>query len=123
MNKSYIGVIEPGLISSIVRTVNRYTVHGPIGRGDLVHAIKVAGHKTDERTVREAIKTARRMGQLICSAAGTNGGYYMARDMDEYKDFKAREFMAKVTDMLETVRAMDRSAEREFGSLQQTGLF
>ena len=110
-------------MAAVVRITSRFTSTAPVGRGDLVTQARLRGFDVDERTVREAVEIARNVGQLICSRSGSNGGYYMARDLDEYEEFKRREYMAKVVTMLETVRAMDRGAQREFGTVQQISLF
>jgi hypothetical protein len=47
----------------------------------------------------------------------------MARDMGDFIEFDRTEFGAKIADMSETRAAMRQAAEREFGELQQTGLF
>ena len=73
--------------------------------------------------MREAIKQLRRQGHLICSMPGVDGGYYMAKSSAEYEEFRQVEFNAKITDMLETLRAMDAGARSQFGNGLQMGLF
>ena len=119
----YTPQFDPQMTSTIHRIVSAYTVLHPISRGELVAQVKRQGFSTNERAVREAIKHLRRAGSLICSTAGTNGGYYYARHMDEYQEFRRREMMAKAEDLLETTRRMDRAAANEFGSMQQMGMF
>lgn len=60
--------------------------------------------------MRDLISQMRKDGVLILSVSKTGGGYYMSRSMDEYQEFRRIKFWAHIEDMLETVRAMDRSA-------------
>lgn len=120
---SYQPEVDQRMVAAVIRIVNRYTALEPIGRGELVNLVRSRGYDVDERTVREAVEAARNFGQLICSRSGSNGGYYMARDLDEYQEFRQREYMAKATTMLATVKAMDKGAQREFGTVQQGELF
>ncbi len=95
----------------------------PISRIDLVN--KVNRHSLipmSERKMRDLIKSARRKGVLILSMPGVNGGYYMARSQEDYDAFQREEFEAKILDMLETKRAMDKAAIGQFGQIQQLTL-
>jgi hypothetical protein len=95
----------------------------PISRNALVN--KVNRHSLvpmRERKVRELIKDVRRKGGLILSMPGVNGGYYTARSQEEYDAFQREEFEAKILDMLETKRAMDQAAIKQFGQIQQLTL-
>lgn len=99
-----------------------------IGKGELLYSLRRNGHgkgvqpSTFERQVRRAITTARKAGVLICSSAG-DGGYYMASDLSELDEFCAIELDAKIVDMSETVKALRAAGMREFGYVQQRGLF
>ena len=123
MSMSDYTTLPQGLIAAVTRIVNRYTSAEPIGRGELVSLVRRAGFDVTERTVREAIKQARRLGTLLLSAPGTNGGYFAARDMGEYEAFDRTEYGAKIADMAETRAAMRRAAEREFGAVEQMRWF
>lgn len=123
MSADYIANIPHGLIAAVVRIVDRYTALEPVGGGELVSLVRRAGFDVDNRTVREAILAARRIGELICSRPGRNGGYYPARDMDEFEEFDRTEYGAKIADMAETRAAMKRAAVRKFGAVEQMGLF
>ena len=120
---AYETTVPEGLVAAVVRVVDRYTALEPVGGGELVSLVRKAGFDVDNRTVREAVKQARRLGQLICSTPGTNGGYYMARDMDELMDFGHAEFLAKISDMSETWSIMLRAGKAEFGEAEQMGLW
>jgi len=120
---AYETTVPEGLIAAVVRIVDRYTALEPVGGGELVSLVRRAGFDVDNRTVREAVKQARRFGRLICSTPGTNGGYYMARDMDELMSFGHAEFLAKISDMSETWSIMLRAGKAEFGEAEQMGLF
>ena len=123
MTNDYTPTFDPAITSVIHRVISAYTADKPISRGEWVTRVKAVSHRTDERQIRDAIKFLRRAGSLICSAPGTHGGYYMARDMGDFIEFDRTEFGAKIADMSETRAAMRQAAEREFGELQQTGLF
>lgn len=111
-----------GLDRIVLRTVSRYTAARPISRGELVAAVAMMGFHAKERQVRETIKTLRRQGHLICSMPGNDGGYYMAKNRQEYEDFRRAEYAAKIADMAETMRAMDAAAREKFGDGVQIGL-
>lgn len=93
----------------------------PIRRDTLVRVMNLQGYGIRDRSMRNLVVKLRKMGYLICST--TNGGYYLARSMEEYNDFKQREYKAKIMDMAETMRAMDRSAVERFGEQVQLDLF
>jgi len=97
------------------------TVENPIKRETLVRMMNAQGFGIGDRSMRNLVTKLRKMGYLICST--TNGGYYLARSMEEYNDFKQREYKAKIMDMAETMRAMDRSAVERFGEQVQLDLF
>lgn len=107
----------------VLKMLRFYTRSKPVSRTELVKSVVRMGFLTGERQVREAIKQLRRRGHLICSMPGTDGGYYMATTREEYEEFRRIEFNAKITDMLETLRAMDASARDKFGDNLQMGLF
>lgn len=115
--------LPPGLDRAVLRVVGAYTVEYPISRQQLVGSVGSLGFSASERQVREMIKQLRRRGHLICSTPGINGGYYMARSMEEYQEFRETEFAAKISDMAETLRAMDATAREQFGPGYQGRLF
>lgn len=116
--------LPPGLDRAILRVLGYH--HGrsaAIGREDLVSQVKRLGFACHERQLREMIKQLRRDGHLIGSAPGEDGGYYLISCKEEYDDFIASEFRAKIVDMEQTLRAMNISADREFGAFAQGALF
>lgn len=122
---SYYAAIEnlpPGLERAVLRIVTNGTRANPIPRGRIVTDCALMGFHTTERAVREAIRQLRRQGHLIGSTPGDHGGYYLMRTRDEYEEFIQTEFGAKIFDMLETKKAMDRSARDQFGEGHQLGL-
>lgn len=114
--------MPPGLDRAVLRVVELITVMNPIPRGELVARVQLLGWLASERQVRETIKQLRRRGYLICSTPGNDGGYYMANSLKEYEEFRKNEYAAKITDMAETMRAMDAAARERFGDGYQTGL-
>lgn len=93
-----------------------------IGRADLVEALRDVGFDVQERLVRRAIHDLRRAGHLVCSAPGESGGYYMAANLDEFREFCLRELHPKAVDMLETESKMKEAARQQFGEASQPGL-
>lgn len=69
-------------------------------------AEKLGVRFSDERQVRLTIVELRKRGVPICSSSG-DAGYYLPATMDEYREFRAREYVKKIIDMRETVEAMD----------------
>ena len=114
--------MPPGLDRAVLRVVSAYKTAAPIPRGTLVIAVGMNGFHVSERQVRETIKTLRRQGHLICSVPGNDGGYYMAASLEEYREFRKNEYAAKISDMSETMRAMDDAARAQFGDGFQLGL-
>ena len=84
----------------------------PISRTDLVRAVSI--YNASERQIREQIKQLRRAGHLIGSAPGVDGGYYLITSLEEFNDFMCTEYMAKIKDMSETVKAMNEAANDHF---------
>lgn len=94
-----------------------------IKRRDLLEQLHAVPGLSDmqDRHLRMEINRLRKDGHLICSAACEDGGYYLCNSIDEYYEFAQREFGAKIADMSETLRSMERSAQRVFGdSFQPT---
>jgi len=118
-----------GLDRAILRVLSYHVGKtAAIGRMDLVRQVGQLGCATTERQLREAIKQLRRGkdGQpsyLICSAAGEDGGYYLASSRQEYEEFRKIEYAGKISDMAETMSAMDQAAQKAFGAGVQPGLF
>jgi hypothetical protein len=84
--------------------INRFALLSQIGR-----------FKIKERILRDRIKLLRRAGFLIGSAPGEDGGYYLIADSREFNEFMREEYMAKIADMSETVKAMRYAAAEQFG--------
>lgn len=108
---------------ALFKIIEKRTADNPITQYDLTETLNRYGYDTTERAVRDLISQMRKEGELILSVSKTGGGYYMSRSMDEYQEFRRIKFWAQIEDMLETVRAMDRSAETEYQSGVQARLF
>lgn len=94
-----------------------------IGRTPLVALVCKTQPGTSERVVRQAIHNLRRDGQLICSMPGVNGGYYLAANKAESKEFREREIRSRALDLLETDKVMFAAEVRKFGeAIQQSFL-
>ncbi len=119
-----IKLMPPGLDRAVLRALSFHVGREKaIGRDDLVEACGRVGFKSTERQVRETIKQLRREGHLICSAPSINGGYWLANNRLEYNAFRKTEYRAKILDMEETLKAMDASADSQFGQDTQPNLF
>jgi hypothetical protein len=112
--------LERAVLRILSQRVGRTLV---IGRMSLVNETMKMGFQANERQIREAIKYLRRQGHLICSAPGSNGGYWMAANLTELDEFGHQEFEAKISDMSETWRAMKKAAKKKFGTAVQERLF
>jgi hypothetical protein len=107
----YPSELEPAILSVMASHTGRQRA---IGRSELLADLARMGHQVRERTVREAIKQLRRLGHLICSMPGVDGGYYLAQSMDEFEEFDRVELGAKIADMDQTRQAMRQAARRKF---------
>ena len=107
----------------ILNTVEGHAKKKPLSRFELVNKVnRLLLGSISERRTRNAIREMRKKGVLILSTGGNNGGYYMAKSLDEYYEFRDHEFKSKALDMLETVSAMDASAAEQFGKVDQMEL-
>ena len=114
--KKLIDAMPKGIERDTLRVISYHIgKERAIGRTALVAALSQTGIHTNERAVRIIIRDLRRDGHLICSTPGDNGGYYLASNLAEYEEFRQAEFAAKITDMAETMRAMDHAAKTAFG--------
>lgn len=93
-----------------------------ISRRRLLFLVRNAGVVTRERGVREAVRILRRNGHLICSAAGEDGGYYLAETREEFDEFIRAEYQAKIRDMAVTLAAMRKTARAQFGHVVQPAI-
>lgn len=108
--------IPPGLDTTVLGIIKKYSASRPISKGELLVAVAMAGYQvSDEKVVRDAIHILRNKQHLICAQAGKNGGYYMAKTLTEYKAFRQREYISKIKDMSRTVGRMDAAARGKFG--------
>jgi hypothetical protein len=95
-----------------------------IGGAALTREVQRLGFpRINQRLVREAIRLLRRKGHLICSMPGTKGGYWIAESREEYEAFRQEEILSRISDLAETMHAMDASAKRTFGVQYQPYLF
>jgi hypothetical protein len=106
------------LKEAVLNIVGKRTADNPITQVDLVRTLYRLGYDTTERYVRDLISQLRKEGELILSVSKKDGGYYMSRSMDDYQEFRRIKFWAQIDDMLETMRAMDKSATESY----KTGL-
>lgn len=114
----------PGLDRAILSVLAEHRGReAAIGREALVRELKARSCIAHERQVREQIKQLRREGNLIGSAPGSDGGYYLITTQAEYEEFDRQEFEAKISDMAQTRAAMNKAARQMFGQATQASLF
>jgi biotin operon repressor len=106
----------------ILKIVSKRTLDNPITAPELTDELAFWAQDLSERKVRQLISEMRKDGVLILSVSKTGGGYFMARNLDEYLEFRKINYNARILDMLATLRAMDSAAEKQFNGLQM-GLF
>ena len=91
----------------------------PIGRWELVEKIfgpMLPTERTNDngydRQVREAVERLRKQGTLICDM-GDGSGRFLATTMQEYQAFRDR-FAGRAYQIMETLREMDKAAEKQW---------
>jgi len=85
-----------------------------VRRDEIARAAEKMGVRfSDERQIRLTIVELRKRGVPICSSSG-DAGYYLPATLDEYREFRAREYVKKIVDMRETVEAMDNQIRAMF---------
>jgi len=115
--------LPPGLDKSVGKAIAKYSDVRPMKRGELISTMAMLGYViNDEKDVRDAIHRLRNKGFLICARSGKNGGYWLAKTMEEYFKFRQKEFISKISDMSTTVKVMDAAARARFGDGVQLGL-
>ena len=111
--------LSPELHQAILKILSAHIgAKSAIGGKDLLTILRRSGHPIDQRRMRLAISTLRRRGNLICSAPGIHGGYYLPQNEREFTDFLNTEYLAKICDMQETVNTMRAHARRVFTPTQ-----
>lgn len=118
--------MPPGLPKAILRVIG--SVKGKenaITADYFLRCVRLSAGcgRVSNRQLRKSISNLRKAGHMICSLP--EDGYYMATSRDEYEEFK-RVYSAYAFDILETVKAMDTTADQVYGtdfSRLQPGLF
>ena len=118
-----ISEMPAGLDRAMLRVLSYHTGKArAIGRELLVQELHSLGMDVGERMARKCIHDLRRAGHLICSTPGEFGGYYLAADLAEFREFCDRELHPKALDMLETESAMKAAARQQFGEAVQPSM-
>lgn len=84
---------------SILETITDHDKTNPISRSELVDIYGMT-----DRNVRRNIEELRKKGHKIC-AVSRNGGYYMAKDEAEFKEFIS-DYISRAKTVFETANAM-----------------
>jgi DNA-binding transcriptional regulator PaaX len=125
--KAMIDGLPAGLDRALLRILSYHSGRqNAIGRGELVANLRRHGFHVSERAMRAQISQLRKAGYLIGSAPGSDGGYYLIQSAQEFDEFVRMEYRAKIADMSETLRAMQKAADSRWGPAapaQQTTLF
>jgi hypothetical protein len=110
-----IAEMPAGAERSVLRVLSYHiSLDHAIQKPDLIaECAKLGSHFRDERQVRLAIVNLRKSGVPICSSSGESG-YYLAGNLEEYKEFRGREYVKKIVDMKSTVEAMDKAVKSMF---------
>lgn len=79
----------------------------------------------DDRPMRLAIEALRKKGYLVCHRKGKGKphGYFIAETMQEYEDFRWREYKKRIISASKTLEKMDKAAAAKFGEQVQLELF
>lgn len=114
---------DPGLKRDLVNIFSQSVGRkNAIGREKLLKLLGWKGRADSklgladfERKVRQAIVDLRHDGMLICSTGGKKGGYWLAEDWDDLREFTQREYHARAMSMLETEKLMKQAAAARWG--------
>lgn len=116
--------LSPGLERAILRVLTYHVGReNRIGRRELVLKVHELGFSQGDRCIRETIALLRKQKFMICSQVDGGGGYWLAKDRDEYAAFRAVELAAKRDDLNNTLRAMDAGADEAWTEVIQGRLF
>jgi hypothetical protein len=108
--------LPAGLDRTILRVLSFHKGRNKaIGGENLLAEIRRHGFKIDRRVMRAQISQLRKHGHLIGSAPGSDGGYWLCSDAEDFNKFVDKEYLAKIADMQETLSAMKRSAVGRWG--------
>jgi len=104
----------PGADRTVFRVLSYHQgLENAIQKPDLISECAKNGIAMHERQLRLVIVRLRKSGVPICSSSGESG-YFLAATLEEYQEFRGREYVKKITDMRETVTAMDATAKAMF---------
>jgi hypothetical protein len=123
--KSYyehqVATLPAGAERAVYRVLSYHVgLEQAIQKPDLQVACMALGTKfSDERQLRLTIVKLRKAGVPVCSSSG-DSGYFLAGSMEEYREFRNREYAKKITDMRETMGAMDKSVREMFADEYET---
>lgn len=124
--KSMVDALPPDLDRAVLRILSFHIGReNAISRVNFMAALKMHGFAlNDDRTMRLQINLLRKRGFMICSAGGTNGGYWMAQNWAELEEYLASEVHPRAMDLLEIEKALRKAGEWEWGALaNQFSLF
>ena len=107
--------LNPETMRAALEIIDLHTLKNPILGRDLTAAVNKKGYTISQRRLRTGIKAMRRSRHMIGAISGRGGGYFRVQNVEEYRRFRQREFLKKISDMAITMRKMDRSAEEYFG--------
>jgi hypothetical protein len=114
--EDYIADMPAGLDRAIMRVLSYHVGREKaIGRESLLVALLDVGFRVQDRVARAAINDLRKRGQVICSAGGEGGGYWLAKSWEELNEYHQRELHPRAMDLLEQERSQRQAAEVLWG--------
>lgn len=110
-----IAEMPAGAERSVLRVLSYHVgLSAAIQKPDLISECgKMGIHFKDERQARLVVVKLRKRGVPACSSSG-DSGYFLAATLEEYREFRGREYLKKIMDMKSTVQAMDNSVRQMF---------
>lgn len=99
-------LVNSTIAGAILSTISRGTKEAPIRRQDL--AIYAPDNAKDkDRAVRDIIHELREKGTPICANYDT-GGYYLARNRDEWEEFQVK-YISGALRIMKAAKAVERT--------------
>jgi hypothetical protein len=117
--------LPEGLEAAVLDALTHDSIGKPnvMSRHDLIYLASARMmRQIPDRQIRLAVHNLRIKGNLVCSAPGDDGGYWLAANLEEVDECCRREFHAKAMDLLKTENAMHEAARLLFGDAFQLAL-
>lgn len=114
--------LPPGLERALLRILSfRVGKSQAIKKRELLNELRLHGYRIHERLVRDLMSDLRDRGEMICSASGAGGGYYLPGDWDELEEYFGTELHPRAMALLNQEKAMRKTAENRWGVYSKQG--